>query len=768
MFSKRLSSRILSVILALSLGLVASSCSRFLDEKRETPQTLEMSNAKFACLQSLPVEITKFVKGTVVNEDIHHGFDCAKDALIYFRNKTKGTYDDAYTMEDLRNFFGKYFLKKNNVTPEFGTELFKLKQVFLGGSEKFITKAEIQRLVELLDVVRDQAILVAPYMPILLLESKDPSWIQVDNATHQLGEAIWSLFKQVDLANSNYTFDDLKKFMDGLDKFINAAETFSLTKKVGNNMPLVEAAKNILIGENNTMNDMRDWRIGVDTVMGVYRESLRYLYFIKDRDVSSPAQVKALLLVTDDALGLLEQSLPVQRQGAISFANIDTLIDILESRRMLPFDLSSRAVKETYKKIVLRILDPKRRGDSRGLLGLERNHIVALKHELKIFQLHQRFIDGLKLDQNGTVSFAEIQQALTEFKAADIIAQDLSQETLEQEALNTAWDEGAALLVRDFPVFYNYLGRQIVTGNAKNYRQTWNSLTRWNVMRALSRAMLLGYGNTHNPNLSQETMVEAGFEQWYTDFNQLGVELKAFDPRSQHSGARSFKEANFFTSGGNGDALMDSRETFDFVSLLVSGGMSSAEFVRKDIAGKGCALADKDIFGFAWMNEDCFQKTLRQNFGDYFNNLPGMVIAVANMKDAEWNVFYGNLMSAARTSPANGGRIETADLRTAVMILHYTESLMTVYDRDFNSKLSITELRAAAPRFLEFMKTVSPVKANFLVTDFFLFLVYKGKKPTIWEYTVFQGQKAFDSLDEVGRDKILQVFKVLKDEAAKK
>lgn len=767
MFSKRCVSRILSFGMTLSL-LMTASCSKFLDEKRETPQTIEMSNSRFSCLQALPEELTKFVKGTVSNDDISRGFDCAKDALIYFKSKTKGTTADAYTMEDLRNFFGKYFLKKNNVSPEFGMELFKLKQVLLGGSERYITKTEIQRLLELMDVLRDQAVILAPYMPTLLGDGQNTTWVDVDNATAKLGQALWTLFKHVDLANSTYRFEDLKKFMEGLDKFINAAEPFSLTEKIGDNVALVEAAKNVIIGENNSLNDVNDWQTAVNTVMALYREGLRYVYFLKGNEFNGPEYVNAMLFVAEDALSLLEESLPVQHQGSISFANIDKLLDLLEGRRMLPMNLSSRSIKGVYKKVVLRMLDPNRRGDSRGLQGLERTHILALKHELKIFKLHQKFIDGLKFQQDGTIAFDEIKKSLADFSASTVINRDLTRETLEQEALHLAWREGVALMLRDYPVSYNREGRQVISGGISLYRQSWASLTRWNLMRALTRALLLGYGQTRNPQISQEVMIEEGLELWYADFNQMGVELKAFDPRSLNSGARSFKEANFFTSGGNGDAIMDYRETFDFVSLLVSGGLSSAEFIRKDILSKKCALNEKDIFNYPKMNEACFSATLRKHFGEYFNNLPGMVLEVAAMKDAQWNEFYGNLMSSSRVSPAMGGQIETADLRTSVMILHYTESLMSVYDANHDGKLNIDELRTAAPRFMEFMKSVSPVKTNFLVSDFFLFLVYKGKKPTITEYGMFQAEKAFGSLDDVGRDKILRVFKVLKDEAAKK
>lgn len=724
MFSKKQALRIVNLFVSTHF-LWTTSCTRYLDEKRETPQTIEMSNARFACLQSLPEEINQFLRGTVTNSDIKSGFTCAKDALVYFKNKTKGTYDDAYSMEDLRNFFGKYFLKKNNVTPEFGNELFKLKKVLLGGSEQSITKTEIQRLVEILDVVRDQAILLAPHMPTLLGVGQDPAWIEVDNATKALGDGLWALFKQVNLGGSDYTFQDLKKFMDGLDKFINAAEPFYLSAKLSDNVALVEAAKNVLIGQNITLDGTNDWRVAIDTVMGVYREALRYIYFLKGKDINSPAQLKSLMIIADDALTLLEQSLPIQRQGSIPFENIDALLDLLGGRQIVPMGLSAGALKETYKKVILRMLDPERRGDPRGLQGLERLHILAMRHEIQIYELHQFFFDHLKFDAQGTISFPEIKTAVAAFDAPNAIAKTISTDSLEQESIHQAWLEGVSMLVRDFPVFFNAQGREVVVSDSTPFRQSWNSLTKWNLMRALSRAMLLGYGNKHAANVSDETMIQSGLEQWYTDFNTIGVELKAFDPRNGNSGARSFKEANFFTSAGNGDNIMNYRETFDFVSLLISGGISSAESTRQDIV-KTCALKDLDVFGYPKMNENCFQQTLRKNFAIYFNNLPGMVRAVMAMTDAQWQGFYGNLMSASRVSSPAGGVVETADLRTATMILHYTESLMSVYDTNHDSKLSMSELRVAAPRFLTFMKQVSPVQANFMVTDFFLFLVYKA------------------------------------------
>lgn len=769
MFSKQRVSWVLSLILAVNL-LGLSACTDFLDEKRQEPQTMEMANARFACLQALPVEINKFIRGEVSDRDIRSGFECSTDALLYFKNKTKGTYPDAYALEDLRNFFGKYFLKKNNVTPAFAAELFKLKKVLVGGSDKTITKAEIQKLMDILDVLKEQAVLIAPHVTTLLGRKQDPAWSEVDNAMTQLSQSLGILLRQVDLINSTYSFEDLKKFMDGLDAFINASETFYLTEQLSGNIPLVEVAKNILIGDNARLDNLHDWQVALKMGIGLYKEILRYRYFLRGKEIDSPRKIQSLLLIADDAFQLLEESLPMQAHGAISFANIDALLDQLQAKAFLPMNLSSLALKETYKKIILRILDPRRRGDSRGLYSLERTHVLALKHELKIYQIHQHFIDQLKFDSGNSVSFDELKSAANSFSAVSYVANTLRTETLEQESLLGAWSEGAGILIKKHPILFNKSGRLVVGTQPQLFRQSWASLTKWNLMRALTRFLLLGYGERRHSHLFQEEMLVTGLEQWYADFNKLGIEIKAFDPRSHNSGARSFMEANFFTFNGNGDSLMNHQETFDFVSFLVSGGMTSSEGIRQHLltTHSNCVLNEKDIFGFPVMKEDCFKAGLRKNFAIYFDNLPGLVREVTRMSDSQWNEFYLNLVGAARVSETTGGKIETADIRTAVMVLHYTESLMSVFDVDNSGKLNADEIRSAAPRFYEFMKAESPSDARFMVTDFFLYLVYKGKKPTLGSYAYFQAQKAFGSLEDVGRDKILRVFKVLKDEAAKK
>lgn len=768
-FNRALGHKMLSWALAAAF-LGQGACTRFLNEKPPEPQTLEVSNTRFTCLQNLPSEIRLLLEGTLPAEEIRNGFKCTTDALLYFKNKTIGTDPEAYAPEDLRNFFGKYFLKKNNVTADFARELFKVKRVLVGGSEKMMTKLEIQKLVDLLEVIKEQTVLLAPHATTLLGQPRNPTGKEIDQAVDQLSRSLGAILREVDLVNSGYGFRDFKNFIEGLGKFVSPSEPFFLTDNLDNNMSLVEAIKNIFIGRHPRLDSLPDWSGALSTGVGLYKVWIRYHYFIQGKNLAQPAQVQALLAIAAEGVELLEKSLPLRDQGGVPFEDLDGFLDGLEDRGALPLGLSADALQEAYKKIVLRILDPQRHNDPRGLFALERNHLLALKHELQVFRLHQAFIDALPLEASGRIGFKELHKAAERFQPEKGIDPLWKVDSLEKESLINAWRQGRDLLLKEFPVFYTPSGQVVLSADPEAREQSWGSLLKWNLMRALTRLLLLGYGEKQNFPSEPQVLREEGLEQWYVDFQKVGQEIKAFDPRSLRPGARSFLEANLFTFEGNGDREMSLHETFDFLSLLISGGLNSAERIRKDFTAEnpGCVLKEKDIFGYPLFNEPCFQKSFKAHFASFFENLPGMVAEVETLSSADWEKFYQNLMDAARVSPRTGGKVETADLRTAVMILHYTESLMSVYDRDHNGRLNNDEIRAAAPRFYELMKSQSPSDSSWLVTDFFLFLVHKGQKPTAASYAYFQTQKAFGSLDEVGRAKILRVFKVLKDEAAKK
>ncbi|MBO9665622.1 MAG: hypothetical protein J7501_02265 [Bdellovibrio sp.] len=755
---------LLGLISVLTVSTVG--CSDFINGQKAQKEEIKFSNERLACLKDVPPSLKKFSVGEATKTDIRGGMDCMRDALIYFQKKTYGARSDAYTVEEMRRFFSKYFLKENVVTPEFAQELMKIKKALLGGSSAYLTKEEITRLVDVLAIVRDEAVELAPHVQILLtsLPKEGARWDNVSAATEQLRVSLQRLLDKTELAKSDYGFDDAKKALAGFREFIKGSEPFAPYDQYSKWIPVVEAVKNVLMGQQAQIVNLHQWKNSLDSLIDLYGLALKYHYVIQNFDMSTESKVREVSQFIGQTLDLIENCHQMKTTGVIPLEDIDSLIDTVMPK--LHLSIREKSIKRLYRAAILRLLDPARRGDSRGVLGLEKKHLAALRREYNVWRLNQSFIDF----QNDHAEDAPItQQSLLEkykkFNSGYIIEKGLSNDPYEQIALDKSWDDTLDLLKSPVLLAYNSHGRVQEINTDTPVQASWASLTKSNLMRALSRGLMIAYGENVAGRMSEARLSKQGLIDWYDDFMDLMLDLKAFDPRSGNSGSRSFMEANFFTMSGNGDDWMDSRETYEFVSLLFSAGLSSSANLSADMTAASCAVLEKDIFGFNYLDEKCFKTQLRRNFGNYFDNLPQMSHFVAGLDDEQWNEFYRNLIFVSASIDQRPGLIETANIRTIVTILHYVESIMVIYDKDRNQTLSLDEVYGAAPRFMSFLKSQGKTSSEMILKQGFAYLVFNGNEPSVTDLAKFQAQKLW--LGEATRGDILRVIKALKDKLNK-
>lgn len=754
--------RIVLLVGTLSFSLLG--CSDFLKGKKPEAEVMEFADTRFVCLKSVPDQIKKLSVGESQEEDIRQGFDCVAEALRYFNKRTFGALEGAYTTEEMRNFFGKYFLKENNVSPEFAAELMKIKKALLGGSVTSISKEEINQLIVLLGFLRDEFIELSPYMKVYLLQvpEKKADWNQVSLATEQLRRSLQRLLDKVQIAHSDYGFEDAKNALAGFADFVKGPQAFAPYERYSAWVPAIEAIKNVLMGKRAHFMDLYQWKDSLDTVLDLYELSLRYHYSISEWKFDDALKLRQATQFFDQALKLLLNSHQMRTTGFVPVEDLDYLIDQLSS--LVDLRISNKTLKISYRSLLVRILNPEPGGDVRALMGLQKKHLLTLQREFNIFRLQQSFIDYLTLTTaDRGVTSAEVYQAYLRFNKNAVIENGLSHDPMEQKALHAAWQDLGGLLRGAVPLILNKENRFVIASNHHMLKQHWIALTRANFMRSLSRFLILGYGDNTQGLLSQASLSKAGLILWYDDFHEIGIELKAFDPRSANSGARSFLEANFFTFSGNGDDKMDQAETFEFVSTLFSAGLGISEDVRRHMTAARCEVPQLDVFGYAYLNESCFKKQVRQHIGLYFNNLPGLVNYVHSLPEAQWNVFFDYLITASLVENQKRGYIETANIRSMVMILHYIEAVMLLHDRDRSQGLSLDEVYSAAPRFMSFFKTVSKAKHETILKEGFAYLIFKGSLPSATDLAGFQLSKIW-GLEEAQRVEIARLFGNLKDQ----
>jgi hypothetical protein len=779
MISKKLALLGLAIISSVSM----LGCDKYINGRKAKSEVIELGDQKFKCLKVLPENLKKFSVGESEPEEIRTSIDCINSALTYFQRRTDGSLAGGdYTTQDMRKFFSKYFLKENIVTPEFANELMKIKKALLGGSDKSMSKAEVLKLIELMQTVREEAVMISPHVKVLLKQDlkTHANWDEVSLATDQLRKSLQKILEVSQISKSDYSFEDAKKALAGFSEFVRGSEPFMPYERYSKWVPLVESVKNVLMGKNPHFVGAKDWGESLDSLIDLYSLALRYVYIIRDLQMDGPNEVRQMSQFAIQILDMIDSSYQMRNQGQISFDDIDNLIDQVlkmpseKGSKEAAYKFKADSLKEAYQVFILKMLEPQRQGDSRGLTGLERKHIAAIRREINVWRLTQSFIDFLSQNDSTKRAQKATLEAYEKFDFEHVIDKGLSADPLERAALRDSWKDFGHLLGSAYPVNFSKAGGLYITYGPELTEMSWSSLTRFNVMKAIARFLTIGYGDVTSGELSKAKITKDKLISWYADFKKIGTDLKAFDPRTGNSGGRSFLEANFFTFSGDGDELMSDRETFEFVSLLFSAGMGTSNRIQATLKSESCNLKNTDVFGLPYAKETCFKTILKSHFSEIFANLPYMTFAVGDLTDEAFDQFYSVLMDSSRVSPADGGYVETADIRTLVTMLHYTETIMTIYDKNNSQGLSIDEIKTANPRFIPFFRTLNLTSYDTILDESFIFLVLNGDIPDGWDLMQLQGAKAMgwfkgligihDAQEEAHRVNILRIMKTLKNQ----
>lgn len=751
MFSRGLFFKIL-----MPLTLVIAGCSDYLTGKKAEPTVIEFSNDSLKCLSRLPDQLNDLSLGTASEADIRAGFTCLSKAMEYFNDKTFGSVEGGYTTEDMRRFFGKYFLKENNISPEFGAELMKLKVLLLGGSNQHISKSEISSLVRMFEVLQEELILLNPHLEVLLAKKSksDVEWEAVSSATEQLTRSFQKLIERTHVTRSDYTLADAKAALYGFTAFVRGSDSLSQYESLDKWWPLVEAIKNLLVGRDSHFTSIQQWKDSVTTLTELYGMVLKYHYIIGDFSFENARKTDQLSDFIRQGIQLVLNTHQMRQLGYIPLSDIDSVIETVITTFKIPVRADS--VKKVYRAALIKILTPQRSEDTRGLVGLEKRHVYSIIREFNIWSLQQQFINSLP----ATLSRADVFDAYKRFNYKSVI-RNLDSEPFEQNALEVAWNDIGYYLVAPIPVAFNQKRRLSINYGVIEGPQSWDSMFMANIMRALARMLQLGYGDLNGRSVTQISLSQAGLLQWYDDFREIGLDIGAFDPRTIDRSYQSFLEANFFSFSGNGDEEMSYLETYEYVSTLFAAGLFSSGSLQR--GADGCRVAEEDLFGNPYLKADCYKKFLKDNFAIYFDNMPDLVRYVRGLSPAEWDMFYGFLFSASQSPEPKEGYIDTANIRTMVTILHYMEGLVVAYDTNRDGLLTLTEIYGASPRFISFFQGVTGVENKTLLKEGFAFVVFKGTIPGARDLAWFQVSKV-RGLGNATRMNIIRVIGTLQDQ----
>lgn len=795
--------RIALIIFSVS---ILTACSEFLNGKPKKEAAYEIKAESVNCIKDINSDFKKFIKSEATDSEIDKTFDCIDNVLKEFGAKVQGSADpDSFTSDELHQI-SKKLIKDSNLSKTSINDLLVLKSAVIGGSDQKITKTEIKSLSQYLVALKAEVKNLLPYAQLLTLKKTEITYTKstIKSAFAQLNLSLKNLLRLSKISHSSYQFSDFKKLIINLDTSVITQTAKNsdpidldqeiiteISEKKKDIIILAEKVNDLLLGRQLIATE-QDGILYIDSLTELLRlytlQVQGYVKFV----ISDAEQMQNTLEYVTDLIVLLENTTQFKKTKIISFETLDPVLEEILRKDILPFKLTADTALNFYKTILVRVFELGRNGNIADFAGINKMHFKNLKRELAAYRIYSQFIKDLFAGNNKKISLKDAQEKLQSFDISK--EQESTQEVLREFDLDTQAQIIKIVVhlkvefLQKSPVLYR-ANKIILATNQEIWEQSWVDLARGLYVTMLARELMLGWGET--PLATTNHVTEKGMVQWYDEFKPMGTETKVFDPRTKNSGVVNLLAANLFTRSGDGDNRITFREAIEFLGILFSSGGQVYHEIKDNLEKSGCHLSDIDVFENNWNEEVCAYDNLRKNYKHYFSNLPYLVryLDKLNKNEEGFKSFYESLMQVARTDITIKDRLETADLRGLSALLHYIESIFSIYDSDKNSALSENEIRAAYPRFKAFAEKFARKNsssqvdsfnswkgkaANYgcfteqdLVRESFIFLVYNGRTPKLSDLTILpclRKQPLLKFKGEVDRKGIIKTFKIIKSQ----
>lgn len=622
---------------------------------------------------------------------------------------------------------------------------------------------------------------------------------RIDGAFLQLEKSGLKMLEAIQLSRFHYTLTHSKVLIDEVEKFFASPLLSQELKQIKVYLPLLERVKNILVGYSldvrgpNELNKV--WSLGVRflKLVGIY-------HFRLSREPLLSSQSFFLQQnFFNEFFSIFEESLEVKASHHISFREVDELIDELV-REGKQFKIEPHTIKKSLRMLVMRFLqdDPKQRG-----LEFRLDHLYRLKRLVQVYLLHLRAWQDIghkwqvEVDkspfptvyltgpwgaqffpnkapilesalshhaptpaQSPLFSFTHLMPKASTEREIKGIPLSYLQKELRRYPLQKILNDDHILFTDDGDFYqghFTFLQKIMASKEAHHFSLedqvvisgqylvphpdevliTDRSFSFLSLISIFTKVLFNSYGEAGN--LTRKQLTEA-----YADFYQLGVELGAMDPRSVDSAGRAFREADLFTLSADGNELISEMEFFEQMTILWSGGMVTVNKLINEAIEAGCSTGKLDVFKKPILRQECFLRVFRSEAPQYFSNLPGLVDYLRTLTSRGWGFYGAELVLMSKSCPEDVHHIDSSDLRTLVVVLHYIESLYKVYDTDKNGLLDLAETRRAFERFKLFMIQATKDRVKKDHPKFYehvpSWVSWEGLARRVFESMVFKGR----------------------------
>ncbi len=683
----------LTIAAVLGVSLIVG-CGK-LEEKDNVVDLMSLAGNE-GCLNNLGQKFRDYIDGQADSSQWEEMFHCATDRVSMFKKYVRGEHANGYTQKDVRALISRFLVTDKEITDTLINVLFEFKSSLFGGASDVITKDEIEKILNLTEVLKVETLKLNPYLHAKRKSATQESFLELSDAMAVLFEKVASSLN----TSSNQplkieTFKALMKEVERLYEWKPGDEFIELAGR----------AKVIIVGGSDQAIEGQYWPDMI-RALGSYGGPL-YAYVERTKlSNETPNEDGEYQLAVFKKLRKAVDKTLARREGVIRYELIDQLIEKIPSR-YLKMDngmvLKPEVLKKTARTTIQKMLQ------SKSAVGLDANalnvaqsllefgtraetHIEQIYKHLRPYVSPQEFDDEARI-YSSSLSAAEAQEVMRLRKIA-------------QEYMGL------------FPEGSNEIRFVPSMGHSKN------NLVRLSWLNHVSSHVL----DVYAPGSGQKGKIE-DLTRLIEDYRPILENIAIFNPYTQNIAVKRFRDANLFTFASNGDEFMDLKEsTYYFADLFSSSAMTS-RWVKKlfELCPKTGKL---DELGLETMSAQCFREQFFGNYKTLWDGFPAFVSSYDRMSDSQRKDLQRSMEISARRLGYSDLPVSEFDISSFAGIPHYVEALVYRFDGNDDEILNKNEiLDKAFPVFKKSLADISGKKDTKMLQAILTYLIRFGKTP---------------------------------------
>lgn len=739
-WSLRIVSRIRTLALITSVGLFASACQLNTQENVPGEAPLKLSGPTENCMSESLKSLEAYFKGVSKVGEIDEAFKCVSGALDMFKMYGRGSAErDSFSSSELRAFFERHFLRDVKLTDAFLNEVMRVKIAILGGSPDRLTKAELDRLIEVVDVLRVEAIRLRPYIDILNQRlpidgaSVDPSVLE--QALSDFTFTMDTVGTLLGRSRQPYKLENLQTLLNEFQGLYSGRSNWKGPEWFAQQMNLIASAKALLIRADGYTILPSEWQLLFGHIGRIYSLYLRFRYAMQGRDLFYGDGLAQIEIGVLEISGILEEAIAAKGTGVIPYDVLTEFILALGASGSFELPVQPTTVVGLLKPLLEQIFNPII-VNTAGAKPLDPKDPMSIRAERR----EQGGLTAVNLERmrETLLGWVETQQFWEKLER-EAFAQDPSLaigQPLPLKVVRPIWASFSAVYEEPWADLKSIFDRPIppstrangtlIFENSKKVVYDRNSFAELNWKQQIVRS--IGYGYISDPEGLRMTGITLDqFERVFNDFQQLGLDLKFLDDSDKDIWKTGFSVSNIFLFSSNGDDRIGYHEAVDlFVISFASGVIRDS--VEADLL-LNCKLGPDDIAGKPTIDAACWRKRVKEGYPNFFADIPGWRDQMKDRSSGTWNSFFDNMEKASRKADNPKGPLISSERSRAISVHHYIESLYTRWDSNRDGRLSLHEADKAYFLFKRLLKDASGFKKDDEVRALFHYLLAYGEPP---------------------------------------